>query len=116
MAYSEAKVIAGGLAHIPVIIGFFGWFKGVNLRRSNVNSSIGVKPKAAPVKEKEVLVPPIQKENISSESKPEEKLLNDETNAPKSIDSSQIDSKPQEKDLNPDASKNEDNSQSKPNT
>tara|TARA_B100000579_G_C22641476_1_gene761694 strand:- start:118 stop:348 length:231 start_codon:yes stop_codon:yes gene_type:complete len=25
MAYSEIKVVAGGLAHIPIIIGFF-WF------------------------------------------------------------------------------------------
>ena len=24
MAYTEAKVLAGGLAHIPLVIGFFG--------------------------------------------------------------------------------------------
>ncbi len=115
MAYSEAKVIAGGLAHIPVIIGFFGWFKGVNLRRNNENSSTGVKTKPAPSTQKEVSTTPNPKKTIPLESKPEEKILIDETNPPQDLESSQIDPNPQAKDLNSEASRNEDNLPDKPN-
>ncbi len=39
MAYSEATVIAGGLAHIPVLIGFFGLIQSFILRKTDTRKS-----------------------------------------------------------------------------
>ncbi len=50
MAYSEATVLAGGLAHIPVVIGFFGLIQKFILNKTNpktaeksIDSSVNIK-------------------------------------------------------------------------
>ena len=65
MAYSEARVIAGGLAHIPILIGIF-WFINsyFNKRRNNfekANNPAKAKPIAKP-KIKVAEKPPIKKD------------------------------------------------------
>ena len=60
MAYSEAKVIAGGLAHIPIIIGLFWFIRSYFNKRSinfeEKNKPIKAKPTAKQI-EKKIAVP-----------------------------------------------------------
>ena len=52
MAYSEAKVIAGGLAHIPILIGIFWLIRSYFNKRMN-NYEKNSKPvKAKPIVKK----------------------------------------------------------------
>ncbi len=41
MAYSEAKVVVGGLAHIPIVVGVFWLIQSFILRRIDANKSSG---------------------------------------------------------------------------
>ena len=79
MAYSEARVIAGGLAHIPILIGIF-WFINsyFNKRRNNfekANNPAKAKPIAKP-KIKVAEKPPIKKDlnKVSVVKKAENKV------------------------------------------
>tara|TARA_Y100001978_G_scaffold188981_1_gene190844 strand:+ start:479 stop:1756 length:1278 start_codon:yes stop_codon:yes gene_type:complete len=64
MAYSEAKVIAGGLAHIPIIIGIFWFINSYFTKRRNnfeeASKPAKVKPSAKPA----------EKLNIKTTEKP----------------------------------------------
>ena len=62
MAYSEAQVLAGGLAHIPILIGLVGFFE-------RFRNSISKKPGTASVKEKKSVQTPKPPEKPSSTPK-----------------------------------------------
>ena len=122
MAYSEAKVIAGGLAHIPIIIGVFWLIRSYFNKRIN-NFELAQKPtkpktavktvenKNLETKKVESKVPDVKKledkapKTNKVESKvPDVKKLEDEatksisseikTVPPKTIENTKIDQKP----------------------
>ena len=94
MAYSETKVIAGGLAHIPIIIGLFwlirSYFNKRSIKSSDNNTSIKAKPliKKEEIKKSEPKVESKPKENLSSEIK---------TGPPKDQEITKIEQKPLKK-------------------
>ncbi len=76
MAYSEAKVIAGGLAHIPIIIGLFWFIRSYFNKRSinfeEKNKPIKAKPTAKQI-EKKVAVPKKVENKVVPSQKAKEK-------------------------------------------
>ena len=79
MAYSEARVIAGGLAHIPILIGIFWFINSYFNKRRNIfekaNNPVKSKPIAKP-NIKTIENPPIKKVvNKVSDTSVEGKLL-----------------------------------------
>ena len=93
MAYSEAKVIAGGLAHIPIIIGLFWLIRSYFNKRIN-NFDLAQKPTKlkTPLKKVENKVTDLKKpENKATETnKVANKVSNDaklENKSSKSISS-----------------------------
>tara|TARA_Y100000589_G_scaffold97480_1_gene92066 strand:+ start:1091 stop:2449 length:1359 start_codon:yes stop_codon:yes gene_type:complete len=84
MAYSEAKVIAGGLAHIPIIIGLF-WFIRSYFNKRSLNfekKNTPVKTKPIPKKvEKKAATPKRVEDKVVLPKKSENKVI-----TPKKVD------------------------------
>ena len=75
MAYSEAKVIAGGLAHIPIIIGIFWLIRSYFNKRTNnfesAQKSTKVKPPLKKVENK-----PLANKKVENKVSDPKKLVN----------------------------------------
>ena len=87
MVYSQAKVIAGGLAHIPIVIGLF-YFIMTFFNKRAIDYAEANKPKKV---EKKVVGTKLEvKESspVSSETK---------TEAPSKVENTSIDKKPMKK-------------------
>ncbi len=84
MAYSEAKVIAGGLAHIPIIIGIFWLIRSYFNKRTNnfelAQKSTKVKPPLKKVENKAVA-----NKKVESKVSDTKKLENKVTETNKSV-------------------------------
>ena len=87
MVYSQAKVIAGGLAHIPIVIGLF-YFIMTFFNKRAIDYAEANKPKKV---EKKVVETKVQVKESSSVS-PETK-----TEAPLKVENTSIDKKPMKK-------------------
>ena len=77
MAYSEAKVIAGGLAHIPIIIGLFWLIRSYFNKRVNNFEESNKPAKAKPVIKKVVDAKKVEIK-VAETKKVEDKVLNAE--------------------------------------
>ena len=112
MAYSEARVIAGGLAHIPILIGIFWFINSYFNKRRNNFEKVNNPAKEQPITKQKIKVaekPAINKaENKASEVKKVENKASEvksksnssdplsseiETVAPKSKENTKIDKK-----------------------
>ena len=95
MAYSEAKVIAGGLAHIPILIGIFWLIRSYFNKRMN-NYEKNSKPvKAKPIVKKVVETKKI--ENKVSELKKVEEKVSKLKKVEKKISDTKVEVKSEEK-------------------
>ena len=58
MAYSEATVLAGGLVHIPILIGLVGFFKKFHLTITKGPGKAGLAGKESPPRPEQPSPPP----------------------------------------------------------
>jgi len=87
MVYSQAKVIAGGLAHIPIVIGLF-YFIMTFFNKRAIDYAEANKPKKVEKKVVETKVQVKESSSVSSETK---------TEAPSKVENTSIDKKPMKK-------------------
>ena len=91
MVYSQAKVIAGGLAHIPIVIGLF-YFIMTFFNKRAIDYAEANKPKKVEKKvEKKIVETKVkvkESSSVSSETK---------TEAPSKVENTSIDKKPMKK-------------------
>ena len=87
MVYSQAKVIAGGLAHIPIVIGLF-YFIMTFFNKRAIDYAEANKPKKVEKKVVETKVQVKESSSVSSETK---------TEAPSKLENTSIDKKPMKK-------------------
>ena len=87
MVYSQAKVIAGGLAHIPIVIGLF-YFIMTFFNKRAIDYAEANKPKKV---EKKVVETKVQVKESSSETS------ETKTEAPSKVENTSIDKKPMKK-------------------
>ena len=87
MVYSQAKVIAGGLAHIPIVIGVF-YFIMTFFNKRAIDYAEANKPKKVEKKVVETKVQVKESSSVSSETK---------TEAPSKVENTSIDKKPMKK-------------------
>ena len=87
MIYSQAKVIAGGLAHIPIVIGLF-YFIMTFFNKRAIDYAEANKPKKVEKKVVETKVQVKESSSVSSETK---------TEAPSKVENTSIDKKPMKK-------------------
>ncbi len=87
MVYSQAKVIAGGLAHIPIVIGLFYLIMTFFNKRA-IDYAEANKPKKVEKKVVETKVKVKESSSVSSETK---------TEAPSKLENTSIDKKPMKK-------------------
>ena len=87
MVYSQAKVIAGGLAHIPIVIGLF-YFIMTFFNKRAIDYAEANKPKKLEKKAVETKVQVKESSSVSSETK---------TEAPSKLENTSIDKKPMKK-------------------
>ena len=87
MVYSQAKVIAGGLAHIPIVIGLF-YFIMTFFNKRAIDYAEANKPKKVEKKVVETKVQVKESSSVSSETK---------TEAPSKVENISIDKKPMKK-------------------
>ena len=87
MVYSQAKVIAGGLAHIPIVIGLF-YFIMTFFNKRAIDYAEANKPKKVEKKVVETKVQVKESSSVSSETK---------TEAPSKVENTNIDKKPMKK-------------------
>ena len=87
MVYSEAKVIAGGLAHIPIVRGVF-YFIMTFFKKRAIDYAEANKPKKIEKKVVETKVPVKETSSVSSETK---------TEAPSKVENTSIDKKTMKK-------------------
>ena len=87
MFYSQAKVIAGGLAHIPIVIGLF-YFIMTFFNKRAIDYAEANKPKKVEKKVVETKVQVKESSSVSSETK---------TEAPSKVENTSIDKKPMKK-------------------
>ena len=101
MPYSEIKVVAGGLAHIPIIIGFFYFIQNKIFARKTETPDTSVKTaKTAPTPTKKISSPPppipspssndlgkaktIEISKVSTEGPQEDSTSNNDSGSPSS--------------------------------
>ena len=87
MVYSQAKVIAGGLAHIPIVIGLF-YFIMTFFNKRAIDYAEANKPKKVEKKVVETKVQVKESSSVSTETK---------TEAPSKVENTSIDKKPMKK-------------------
>ena len=87
MVYSQAKVIAGGLAHIPIVIGLF-YFIMTFFNKRAIDYAEANKPKKVEKKVVETKVQVKESSSVSSETK---------TEAPSKVENTSIDKKTMKK-------------------
>ena len=87
MVYSQAKVIAGGLAHIPIVIGLF-YFIMTFFNKRAIDYAEANKPKKLEKKAVETKVQVKESSSVSTETK---------TEAPSKLENTSIDKKPMKK-------------------
>ena len=87
MVYSQAKVIAGGLAHIPIVIGLF-YFIMTFFNKRAIDYAEANKTKKVEKKVVETKVEVKKSSSVSSETK---------TEAPSKVENTSIDKKPMKK-------------------
>ncbi len=96
MAYSEAKVIAGGLAHIPIIIGIFWLIRSYFNKRTNnfelAQKSTKVKPSLKKVENKAIANKKVESK-VSDNKKLENKVTETNKVANKVSDATKIENK-----------------------
>ena len=97
MAYSEAKVIAGGLAHIPIIIGVFWLIRSYFNKRIN-NFDLAQKPTKVKAPLKKVVTKAMENNKVANKvsdasKKPEDKVSETNKVANKASDAKKLENK-----------------------